>query len=72
LRVSFAPFGLRFSQRRTFADSKDPELTKDVLPHVSEDAAKTDKITGESSVEIDQGTPVINVCSSLNLVKTSD
>ncbi|KAI5789012.1 ribosomal protein S7 domain-containing protein [Geopyxis carbonaria] len=35
--------------------------TRDVLPHVSEEAAATAKITGETPPEIDQGTPISEV-----------
>ena|SRR5204862_824215 len=60
LRGSFIP--LAFRSQRTFAESKDPKgSSEDVLPHVSEEAAKTGEITGDAGPEIEQGTPVIEV-----------
>jgi len=68
LRRSFVPLVPRFSQQRTFADSKNSEISKgpneDVLPHVSEEAAKTSEITGDGGPEMDQGTPISEVCDT--------
>ena len=64
------PFCLRLvSRRRITSDEKPlpkaeqagPGPNQDQLPHVSEEAAATGKITGEGGPEIEQGTPVQEV-----------
>lgn len=63
------PLCLRPQQRRNItADEKPlPESeqpkgpNQDQLPHVSEEAATTGKITGEGGPEIEQGSPVQEV-----------
>lgn len=55
--------------RRTFADEKKPTVEKapatgpnqDVLGHVSEEAADMGRVTGETSPDLGQGTPVQEV-----------
>ena len=42
-------------------DSKKPGPNQEQLPHVSEEAAATSKVTGETGPELDQGTPVEEV-----------
>lgn len=42
-------------------DSKSPGPNQEQLPHVSEEAAATSKITGETGPAIDQGTPIQDV-----------
>ena len=37
---------------------------QDQLPHVSEEAAATGKITGEGGPDVEQGTPVQEVCKT--------
>ena len=39
-----------------------PGPNQEQLPHVSEEAATTGKITGDGGPEIEQGTPVQEVC----------
>lgn len=46
------------------ADKSGPGPNQEQLPHVSEEAAATDKIMGEDGPDIEQGTPVQEVCSS--------
>ncbi|KAI9841368.1 MAG: hypothetical protein M1837_000751 [Sclerophora amabilis] len=54
----------RAAIRRTYAESEKPPQeqrtgpNQDVLPHVSEEAAATGKITGEGGPELEQGTPI--------------
>jgi small subunit ribosomal protein S7 len=43
------------------ADKPGPGPNQDQLPHVSEEAAATGKITGEGGPDIEQGTPVQEV-----------
>ncbi|MCJ1372462.1 hypothetical protein MMC20_003686 [Loxospora ochrophaea] len=61
------PLCVRLSPRRTItadekplpqADTPGPGPNQEQLPHVSEEAATTGKITGEGGPEIDQGTPI--------------
>ena len=51
--------------RRGFADDKDPKPAsgpnQDVLPHVSEEAADIDRITGGTGPDLEQATPVQDV-----------
>lgn len=59
-------------------DESGPGPNQDQLPHVSEEAAATGKITGEGGPEVEQGTPVQEVrwlclscipeCQSLKLL----
>ena len=65
------PLCLRLQQRNITADEKPvPESeepkgpNQDQLPHVSEEAAATGKITGEGGPELEQSTPVQEVCAS--------
>jgi small subunit ribosomal protein S7 len=58
------------SQWRGVADTSDKTPTEkprgpnqDVLPHVSEEASMTADITGEEGPELEQGTPIQEVCS---------
>lgn len=44
------------------ADGPGPGPNQNQLPHVSEEAAATAKITGEVGPDLDQGTPVQEVC----------
>jgi small subunit ribosomal protein S7 len=63
------PLCLRLPQKRTItADEKplpeaeqNPGPNQEQLPHVSEEAATTARITGEGGPEIEQGTPVQEV-----------
>lgn len=65
-----APVCLRLQQRRAITADEKPlpesEQTKgpnqDQLPHVSEEASMTGKIMGEGGPELEQGTPVQEVC----------
>ena len=41
---------------------RNPGPNQEQLPHVSEEAATTGKITGEGGPEVEQGTPVQEVC----------
>lgn len=70
------PLCLRLEQRRNItADEKPlPESeqpkgpNQDQLPHVSEEAAITSKITGEEGPELEQGSPVQEVCPLTNTI----
>lgn len=63
------PLCLRLQKRSITADEKplpkvdkpSPGPNQDQLPHVSEEAAATSKIKGETGPEIEQGTPVQEV-----------
>lgn len=44
------------------ADTPGPGPNQEQLPSVSEEAAATGKVTGEGGPEIEQGTPVEEVC----------
>lgn len=63
------PLCLRLQKRSITADEKPlpeadnpgPGPNQDQLPHVSEEAAATGKITGDGGPEIEQGTPVHEV-----------
>lgn len=63
------PLCLRLQKRSITADEKPlpkadkpgPGPNQDQLPHVSEEAAATGKITGDGGPEIEQGTPVQEV-----------
>ena len=65
------PICLRPQQRRNItADEKPlPESeqpkgpNQDVLPHISEEAAVTSNITGDSGPDLEQSTPVEEVCA---------
>ena len=69
------PLYLRLQQRRNItADEKPlPESeqpkgpNQDQLPHVSEEAAATGKITGEGGPELEQGSPVQEVRALANI-----
>ena len=63
---------LRIAQKRSItadekplpkAEEPGPGPNQEQLPHVSEEAATTGKITGEGGPELSQGTPVQEVCS---------
>ncbi len=65
------PLRLRLAQQRYItadekplpeAEEQEPGPNQEQLPHVSEEAAATGKITGEGGPEISQGTPVQEVC----------
>lgn len=70
------PICLRLQQRRNItADEKPlPESeqpkgpNQDVLPHISEEAAVTSKITGESGPDMEQSTPVEEVPAPTNII----
>ena len=72
------PLCIRLQQRRSItADEKPlpqaedpPGTNQEQLPHVSEEAATTGKITGEGGPEIEQGTPVQEVCLLLDITIT--
>lgn len=63
------PVCLRLQQRRAITvdekplpESEQPKgPNQEQLPHVSEEASMTGKITGEGGPELDQGTPVQEV-----------
>ena len=63
------PLHLRLQRRTITADEKPlpkadqpgPGPNQDQLPHVSEEAASTGKITGEGGPDLEQGTPVQEV-----------
>ena len=66
------PICLRLAQKRWItavekplpeAEQQGPGPNQEQLPHVSEEAAITGKITGEGGPDIEQGTPVQEVCS---------
>ena len=69
------PLCLRLQQRRNItADEKPlPESeqpkgpNQDQLPHISEEAAMTSKITGESGPDMEQSTPVEEVRTPANI-----
>ena len=44
------------------ADKPGPGPNQDQLPHVSEEAAATGRITGDGGPDLEQGTPVEEVC----------
>jgi small subunit ribosomal protein S7 len=51
--------------RRGFAEKEKKPATgpnQDVLPHVSEEAADIGRVKGETKPDIEQGTPVHDVC----------
>lgn len=50
-------------------DEKGPNM--DQLPHISEEAAATGKITGEGGPDLSQGTPVEEVGLSLDILLSS-
>ena len=64
------PLCIRLQQRRLITGNEKPlpqaedppGANQEQLPHVSEEAATTGKITGEGGPEIEQGTPVQEVC----------
>ena len=65
-----APICLRLAQQRSItadekplpkAEQRGPGPNQEQLPHVSEEAASTGKITGEGGPEIEHGTPVQEV-----------
>ena len=64
------PLCLRLQKRSITADEKPlpkaetsgPGPNQEQLPHVSEEAATTGKVTGEGGPELEQGTPVEEVC----------
>ena len=72
------PLCIRLQQRRSItADEKPlpqaedpPGTNQEQLPHVSEEAATTGKIKGEGGPEIEQGTPVQEVCLLLDITIT--
>ena len=72
------PLCIRLQQRRSItADEKPlpqaenpPSTNQEQLPHVSEEAATTGKITGEGGPEIEQGTPVQEVCLPVDITIT--
>lgn len=65
-----SPLCLRLQQRSITADEKPlpkaetsaPGPNQEQLPHVSEEAAATGKVTGEGGPDTEQGTPVEEVC----------
>src|ERR1700753_1276563 len=63
--ASHYPRILPVVSQRSFADEKDPNPpkgpNKDVLGHVSEEAADMSDITGETGPDLGQGTPVQDV-----------
>lgn len=67
-----SPLCLRVQQRFITADEKPlpksetsaPGPNQEQLPHVSEEAAATGKVTGEGGPDIEQGTPVEEVCQA--------
>lgn len=70
------PLCLRFAPRRTITseDKPLPEAeegssgpNQEQLPHVSEEAAATSKVTGETSPELNQGSPVQEVRALLRV-----
>jgi small subunit ribosomal protein S7 len=65
------PLCLRLAQQRSItadekplpkAEQQEPGPNQEQLPHVSEEAAMTGKITGEGGPDIEHGTPVQEVC----------
>ena len=61
------PLRIRLAPRRTItagekplpkSDEQGPGPNQEQLPHVSEEASATGKITGEGGPELEQGTPV--------------
>jgi small subunit ribosomal protein S7 len=60
-------WALQAAPRRCFAEEKQPQPTTgpnpDVLGHVSEEAAEISKVTGETEPDLNQGTPVQEVCN---------
>ena len=44
------------------ADKPKPGPNQNQLGHVSEEAAATDRIMGEKGPDLDQGTPITEVC----------
>ena len=63
----FAPLCMRLTSRRFItadekplpeSDKQGPGPNQDQLPHVSEEAAATGKITGEGGPDLEQGTPI--------------
>lgn len=63
--ASYPPRALAAVSRRAFADKKEKEAAtgpnQDVLGHVSEEAADLGRITGETTPDLGQGTPVQEV-----------
>ncbi len=75
------PIGLRITQQRSItadekplpeADQQGPGPNQEQLPHVSEEAAATGKITGEGGPEIDYGTPVQEVGIIYEVLERAD
>lgn len=74
-----ATLSLRLQRRSITADEKPlPERdtpgtgpNQDQLPHVSEEASATGKITGEGGPDIEQGTPVQEVRDTLRIHETA-
>lgn len=68
-----SPLCLRLQRRSITADEKPlpkseasgPGPNQDQLPHVSEEAAAINKAKGERGPEIEQGTPVEEVCRTM-------
>ena len=72
------PLCIRLQQRRSITANEQPlpeaehppAAHQEQLPHVSEEAATTGKITGEGGPEIEQGTPVQEVCCLVDITIT--
>jgi small subunit ribosomal protein S7 len=69
--VSRQPRILQIASRRGFADENDSQPAtgpnEDVLEHVSEEAVDMGRITGETTPDLGQGTPVQEVYQSIKL-----
>jgi hypothetical protein len=74
LRIATRPIHqpalLRCYSNKTSPQSTPPKTpatpAQDALPHVSEEAAATAGITGETKPELEQGTPIQEVCASIS------
>ena len=72
------PLCIRLQQRRLITANEKPlpqaenppSANQEQLPHVSEEAAATGKITGDGGPEIEQGTPVQEVCFLVDITIT--
>lgn len=70
------PVSCKLAQKRWITADEKPLPTaeqpkgpnQEQLPHVSEEAAAIDKITGEEGPDLNQGTPVQEVCHMLVVV----
>jgi small subunit ribosomal protein S7 len=64
--ISHQPRIIPAASRRGFADEKDLKPAtgpnQDFLGHVSEEVADIGKVTGETELNLGQGTPVQDVC----------